>query len=309
MESASQNFLVPKASPASNRYITHPSLHIRNAQDALILFEAVRLNILPLITRRLNGNERSQLKSGDIFVWEESENKGALSRWTDGRRWSQSRMRGDYLWYQEQIDISQEERDAKAARRALKTLDPTSSPSTVSRRQDRPAKPGGLIKQTYSTMVRHTSSWKKWHIVAYFSEDEYLRLPTVDHYEYLRRLRVPDGIFLPGKASTRKLDQPNTPSLEGSSRPMSPSESSSSEVYSRDRDQFTWSTRSSTSSPSGTDNDRVHALPPLSLLTPSGSSASSSSWSTRADTSKTRGDYLPRSSEDRKAIESFRLAL
>jgi hypothetical protein len=60
---------------------------IRDARDALILFEAVRLNILPLITRRLNGNERSHLKSGNIFVWEESESKGALSRWTDGRRW------------------------------------------------------------------------------------------------------------------------------------------------------------------------------------------------------------------------------
>ena len=30
---------------------------------------------------------------------------------------SQSRMRGDFLWYEEQIEMSQEERDAKAARR------------------------------------------------------------------------------------------------------------------------------------------------------------------------------------------------
>ena len=52
-----------------------------------MLFEAVRLSVLPLITRRLNGNERAQLKSGNIFVWEESESKGGLSRWTDGRRW------------------------------------------------------------------------------------------------------------------------------------------------------------------------------------------------------------------------------
>ena len=88
---------------SSNRYVTHDLLRrfyfpqsamttsspadIRDAQDALILFEAVRLNILPLITRRLNGNERAQLKSGNIFVWEESESKGGLSRWTDGRRW------------------------------------------------------------------------------------------------------------------------------------------------------------------------------------------------------------------------------
>ena len=93
----------PSSSTSSNRYVTHellrvfyhlqpekttePITDIRDAQDALTLFEAVRLNILPLITRRLNGNERAQLKSGNIFVWEESESKGGLSRWTDGRRW------------------------------------------------------------------------------------------------------------------------------------------------------------------------------------------------------------------------------
>jgi Gti1/Pac2 family transcription factor len=140
-------------------------------------------------------------------------------------------------------------------------------------------------------------------------------LPTVDHYEYLRRLRVPEGIFLPGKASTRKLDQPSTPSAEGSSHPMSPTKNNASEPYSHDRDQFSWSPRSSTSSPSlpprtaSTDNERLHALPPLSHLTPSTSPTTSAPWSTRASTSKTHGDYLPRSSEDRKAIESFRLAL
>jgi hypothetical protein len=32
---------------------------------------------------------------------------------------SQSRMRGDFLWYEEQIEMSQEERDAKAARRCV----------------------------------------------------------------------------------------------------------------------------------------------------------------------------------------------
>lgn len=80
--------------------------------------------------------------------------------------------------------MSQEERDAKAARRysshrrrdsdcssrvhrARKALDPT-TPSVV-RRQDRPAKTGGFIKQTYSTLVRHISGCRKWHIVAYFS--------------------------------------------------------------------------------------------------------------------------------------------
>ena len=60
---------------------------IRDARDAHIILEAVRLNILPLITRRLSSTEREQLCSGNVFVWEEAEFKGGLERWTDGRRW------------------------------------------------------------------------------------------------------------------------------------------------------------------------------------------------------------------------------
>lgn len=64
-----------------------PSTDIRDARDAHIILEAVRLNILPLITRRLSSTEREQLCSGNVFVWEEAEFKGGLERWTDGRRW------------------------------------------------------------------------------------------------------------------------------------------------------------------------------------------------------------------------------
>ena len=64
-----------------------PSTDIRDARDAHIILEAVRLNVLPLITRRLSSTEREQLSSGNVFVWEEAEFKGGLERWTDGRRW------------------------------------------------------------------------------------------------------------------------------------------------------------------------------------------------------------------------------
>ena len=67
-----------------------PLADIRDARDAHIILEAVRLNILPLITRRLSSTEREQLGSGNVFVWEEAEFKGGLERWTDGRRWKVS---------------------------------------------------------------------------------------------------------------------------------------------------------------------------------------------------------------------------
>lgn len=62
---------------------------IRDVADAHKVLEAVRLNILPLIRRRLVAHERAQLKSGNVFVWEESEesDEGGLVRWTEGRRW------------------------------------------------------------------------------------------------------------------------------------------------------------------------------------------------------------------------------
>lgn len=73
-------------------------IEIRTAQDAHRIFEAVRLNLLPLIRRRLSPSERDLLASGQVFVWEEaptgsaagdetSQTTSGLERWTDGRRW------------------------------------------------------------------------------------------------------------------------------------------------------------------------------------------------------------------------------
>ena len=61
-------------------------LDIRSVRDATIVFEAVRLGILPLLDRRLSAAERDSLHSGNVFVWEEGEHKQGLERWTDGRR-------------------------------------------------------------------------------------------------------------------------------------------------------------------------------------------------------------------------------
>ena len=73
---------------------THPRLHIRDARDAHVVLEAVRQGLLQPIKRRLNALERNMnIRSGAIFVWEESDNETGLRRWTDSRLWSQSRMR------------------------------------------------------------------------------------------------------------------------------------------------------------------------------------------------------------------------
>jgi len=165
--------------------------------------------LLPLIKRRLLASEREELASGQVYVWEEAQDEGGLLRWTDGRRWSQSRMRGDYLFYEEKVETTQEERDAKAARRARRAADPNASVPMPTRRKDRPSKPNGLTKQTYSVAVHlpGTIESRKWHVVAYFSGNDYANLPVIESYDYLRNIRVPQGVFLSSKSLTGRIDR------------------------------------------------------------------------------------------------------
>lgn len=306
-------------------FVSHPALHLRDARDAHIVFEAVRLNVLPLITRRLTTVEREQLISGNVFVWEEAEHKqGGLERWTDGRRWSQSRMRGDYLFYEEKVEITPEEKDAKAARRARKTLDPFSYQPAPIRRQDRPSKPDGLTKQTYSIQVQ-TSSYeppKKWHIVAYFSGDDYTRLPVVDNYEYLRNIRIPDGVFFAKGNPSRQnrvlnigeerehdaecyADQPSWIAPSWSQSPSdirsgaaSPRRSSSSSSSSS---PVSPSYQASVPSPRSEHLDARYSLPRLSTVAPP--------HHLTLPGRPTGMGYSPLTPEDRKALNSFRVVL
>ncbi|KAJ6481428.1 Gti1/Pac2 family-domain-containing protein [Mycena vitilis] len=186
----------------STPFVTHPALHIRDVTDAHRVLEAVRLKILPLIKRRLVPHERAALRSGNVFVWEESEYEDGLVRWTEGRRWSQSKMRGDCLYYEEKIEATDAEKQAKAARRALRASDSGDPIPMPPKRKDRPTKVDGLTKQTYSVAVQMPggAGTRKWHVVAYFAVEiiarEASHLPVVENYAYLRNIRIPDGIFL-----------------------------------------------------------------------------------------------------------------
>ena len=62
---------------------THPRLHVRDAHDAHVLFEAVRRGLLTSVSRRLNEMERANhVRSGAIFVWIEADDDAGLKRWT-----------------------------------------------------------------------------------------------------------------------------------------------------------------------------------------------------------------------------------
>ncbi|KAF5362648.1 hypothetical protein D9758_009616 [Tetrapyrgos nigripes] len=307
----------PSHHSPDNGFVTHPSLHIRDAHDAHVLLEAVRLNILPLIKRRLVASEREQLTTGNVFVWEEAEDDGGLLRWTDGRRWSQSRMRGDYLFYEEKVETTQEEREAKAARRARRASDPNAIIAPPTRRKDRPSKPDGLTKQTYSVIVHFpgTSETRKWHVVAYFSGNDYSRLPVIEDFDYLRRIRVPSGIFQNSKSPGSRLDSSDGQTGEAGDdqevmlydhryreSPRSPSRSGSfyANAY-----------PPPLSPPLPGDKSQRVALPPLSALGyyPERPRLVHSHTAPRESRKPPPDTYTPLSSEDLRALQSFRIGL
>src|SRR3954464_327882 len=73
--------------------------HVRTPADAIKLFEACRLGLLPRVQRRLSEKERQAIRSGSVFVWDERE--AGMRRWTDGKSWSASRVAGSFLTYRE----------------------------------------------------------------------------------------------------------------------------------------------------------------------------------------------------------------
>ncbi|KAJ2813659.1 Gluconate transport-inducing protein, partial [Coemansia furcata] len=130
--------------------------YIETTDDALLVFEACRLGMLQRRTRRLCDSERRQIKSGSVFVWDEGES--GIRRWTDGKRWSPSRVSGCFLVYTELEPKAGGERNTKAG---------TTSPALQA--SDQAPRSGGLIKKALSLFTTHNS---KLHLVCYYRKED-----------------------------------------------------------------------------------------------------------------------------------------
>lgn len=63
---------------------------LHDTHDALLVFEACRRDLLPMLSRRLNEEEKHRLvKSGAVFVWDETAT--GVKRWTDQYAWGECR--------------------------------------------------------------------------------------------------------------------------------------------------------------------------------------------------------------------------
>ncbi|KAG5653523.1 hypothetical protein H0H81_012597 [Sphagnurus paluster] len=123
-----------------------------------------------MVTRRLDAEERLALSPGCIYVWEErgphSEITGlGIERFTEGRRWTPSRVRDEFLFYYER--------------------EPAPRPHDWDQ----------LVKQTYSVWVDTEKGRRKWHLTAYFTDRTVNDLRTVDDIHRLKDLVVPPGLY------------------------------------------------------------------------------------------------------------------
>ncbi|KAL7421125.1 hypothetical protein Q5752_004010 [Cryptotrichosporon argae] len=167
---------------------------LKSPADAIHVLEAVRLGLVPRVTRRLTGQERQMIRPGTVWVWEEEETN--MRRWTDGRRWGASRVGGGgFLVYTESSESL-----SPPASRHDSPAGSTPAPGYYGSGSPRRVEP--LIKQTYSTTMTHpvNAKAKKFHVVAYSSKhnpqgDGPNPLPLPHELPNLARIKVQPGIW------------------------------------------------------------------------------------------------------------------
>ncbi|KAG1725414.1 uncharacterized protein EDB91DRAFT_91519 [Suillus paluster] len=141
---------------------TCTNVRIRSTRDAHKIFYAVQLRMLPMITRRLDADERLALCS---------------ERFTEGRRWSPSRVRDEFLFYYE------------------KYTPPADAGHSGPSDKQPPRDWDPLVKQTYSVWVETDKGRRKWHLTAYFTQATVDELGTIDNIPGVADLVVPEGTF------------------------------------------------------------------------------------------------------------------
>jgi hypothetical protein len=158
--------------------------HVRTPQDAIVLFEACRLGLLPRVQRRLSEKERQLIKSGSVFVWDERE--AGMRRWTDGKSWSASRVSGSFLTYREM-----EGKRGATGYQAPPPKKSNGAKSSGSSRngdsddggEDGPEgyryKQDGLMKQSFSITTQDN---RHLHLISYYARThhEHLKQPSSD---------------------------------------------------------------------------------------------------------------------------------
>ncbi|KAK9441740.1 cAMP-independent regulatory protein pac2 [Metarhizium brunneum] len=167
---------------------------VRTPGDAIKLFEACRLGLLPRVQRRLSEKERQSIRSGSVFVWDERE--AGMRRWTDGKSWSASRVSGSFLTYRE-MEGKRGGGFGSGRRGAGKTPD-SGRGSDEDHDDGEPEgyryKADGLMKQSFSII---TSTGQHLHLISYYSRPQpgQPELPQPSSDPSLRGIAPPKGMY------------------------------------------------------------------------------------------------------------------
>lgn len=162
--------------------------HVKTPTDAIILFEACRIGLLPRVQRRLSEKERQSIKSGSVFVWDERE--AGMRRWTDGKSWSASRVSGSFLTYREMEGKRGGSNFEKSANRDGVQGEGDSDGGPDGYRY----KPNGLIKQSFSIT---TNNGQHLHLISYYARvaPAMLNLMQPSNDPQLRHIRPEKGMY------------------------------------------------------------------------------------------------------------------
>ncbi|KAF8268619.1 hypothetical protein EI94DRAFT_1131656 [Lactarius quietus] len=173
------------------------NVRIRSTLDVHKIFYAVYLGLLPMITRRLDAKEREALSSGYCYAWEDRGPHAitgiGIERFTEGRHWSASRVRDEFLFYYEKWEPPKGKNGERT------------SDSQPARDWD------PFVKQTYSVYLsENEGSKRKWHLTAYFTQATVDSLGTVDDIPVLKDLVVPEGLFKSSRRTKTRSSRANT---------------------------------------------------------------------------------------------------
>ncbi|KAJ3271566.1 hypothetical protein HDV01_006528 [Terramyces sp. JEL0728] len=184
------------------------------ADAALLIYSSTDgSNRVQSVKRRLASQERNQIKSGSVYVFCEQES--GMRRWTDGMRWSKSRVEGQFLVYRriepEPTDVENEQAIPNKRRRVLSqqtdsTIDDDSieddnSSKSLSVDFVREGSESSLIpskgyrddvlcKKTFAISIKGRVS----HVICYYSKQDVMDgvLKTPSSMEMFADIKVPN---------------------------------------------------------------------------------------------------------------------
>jgi hypothetical protein len=178
--------------------------YIASRHDALLVFEASLRGILNPIPRRPNATERTSLiQSGCVVIY--NDQSSGIQRWTDGVRWSPSRVMGDFLVYHELQDDCQPREKRMAGKHSKKAASISKQRSPLNKIErdltgplNDSSGPGSLRKKSISIKVGGALH----RLISYYTLDDVskLSIPSND----LRLQNICPRSDLTGNQSFRK---------------------------------------------------------------------------------------------------------